>query len=164
MDSEPARQAGSRTMRNWQMAREMPLARSRPDSYGSGDGHENAWQKPGRLRHARSACGACAVHCLPNGGGSMHDAGMCQTSDVWSRGSQLIASGPENAVSTKTVLLIAVIGFVAGEAEYYVDIALMYALIGFIATVAVLKVSEFGNLGQSTGKETASTPPGNKDD
>ena len=69
-----------------------------------------------------------------------------------------------NAFSTKTVLLIAVIGFVAGEAEYYVDIALMYALIGFIATVAVLKVSEFGNLGQSTGKETASTQPGNKDD
>jgi multisubunit Na+/H+ antiporter MnhF subunit len=36
-----------------------------------------------------------------------------------------------------------------GEAEYYVDIAVMYTLVGFIATVAVLKVSEFGNLGQS---------------
>jgi multisubunit Na+/H+ antiporter MnhF subunit len=31
----------------------------------------------------------------------------------------------------------------------YIDIALMYALIGFIGTVAVLKVSEFGDLGQA---------------
>ena len=46
-------------------------------------------------------------------------------------------------------LLIAALGFLVGEAEYYVDIALMYTLVGFIATVAVLKVSEFGNLGQA---------------
>jgi len=54
-----------------------------------------------------------------------------------------------NAFSTKTVLLIAALGFLVGEAEYYIDIAMMYTLVGFIATVAVLKVSEFGNLGQS---------------
>jgi len=36
-----------------------------------------------------------------------------------------------------------------GEPGLYLDIALMYALIGFIGTVAVLKVSEFGNLGQT---------------
>ncbi len=53
-----------------------------------------------------------------------------------------------NAFSTKTVLLISVLGFVTGEAELYLDIALMYALIGFISTVAVLKISEFGDLGQ----------------
>ena len=41
-----------------------------------------------------------------------------------------------------------VLGFVVGDPELYIDIALMYALIGFIGTVAVLKVSEFGNLGQ----------------
>ncbi len=35
-----------------------------------------------------------------------------------------------------------------GDPELYIDIALMYVLIGFIGTVAVLKVSEFGNLGQ----------------
>ena len=53
-----------------------------------------------------------------------------------------------NTVSTKTVLLISVLGFLNGEAEFYLDIALMYVLIGFIGTVAVLKASEFGNLGQ----------------
>ena len=54
-----------------------------------------------------------------------------------------------NALGTKTVLMIAVLGFIVGEPDLYIDIALMYALIGFIGTVAVLKVSEFGDLGQS---------------
>ena len=54
-----------------------------------------------------------------------------------------------NTFSTKTVLMIAVLGFLTGEAELYLDIALMYTLVGFIVTVAVLKVSEFGDLGQS---------------
>ena len=53
-----------------------------------------------------------------------------------------------NTFSTKTVLLISVLGFLNGEAEFYLDIALMYVLIGFICTVAVRKVSEIGNLGQ----------------
>ena len=53
-----------------------------------------------------------------------------------------------NTFSTKTVLLISVLGFLNGEAEFYLDIALMYVLIAFIGTVAVLKVSEFGNHGQ----------------
>ena len=53
-----------------------------------------------------------------------------------------------NTFSTKTVLMIAVLGFLTGEAEFYLDIALMYTLVGFIVTVAVLKVSEFGDLGQ----------------
>ncbi|MDP7562883.1 MAG: monovalent cation/H+ antiporter complex subunit F [Arenicellales bacterium] len=54
-----------------------------------------------------------------------------------------------NALGTKTVLMISTLGFVVGEPELYIDIALMYALIGFIGTVAVLKVSEFGDLGQA---------------
>ena len=54
-----------------------------------------------------------------------------------------------NTFSTKTVLMIAVLGFLTGAAEVYLDIALMYTLVGFIVTVAVLKVSEFGDLGQS---------------
>ena len=53
-----------------------------------------------------------------------------------------------NALGTKTVLMITVLGFVVGDPELYIDIALMYVLIGFIGTVAVLKISEFGNLGQ----------------
>ena len=53
-----------------------------------------------------------------------------------------------NALGTKTVLMIAVLGFVVGDPELYIDIAIMYVLIGVIGTVAVLKISEFGNLGQ----------------
>ena len=54
-----------------------------------------------------------------------------------------------NALGTKTVLMIVVLGFIVGEPDLYIDVALMYALIGFIGTVAVLKVSEFGDLGQA---------------
>ena len=54
-----------------------------------------------------------------------------------------------NAFSTKTIVMVVTFGFVVGDPGLYLDIALMYALIGFIGTVAVLKVSEFGNLGQS---------------
>ena len=54
-----------------------------------------------------------------------------------------------NTFSTKTILMVLSFGFAMGEPELYVDIALMYALLGFIVTVAVLKVSEFGNLGQA---------------
>lgn len=48
-----------------------------------------------------------------------------------------------NAFGTKTVLLIAVLGFLAGRPEF-LDIALVYALINFIGTVAVLKFSRYG--------------------
>ena len=54
-----------------------------------------------------------------------------------------------NTFRTKTVMIVCVLGFLTGEAELYLDIALMYALVSFIVTVAVLKVSEFGDLGQS---------------
>ena len=51
-----------------------------------------------------------------------------------------------NAFGTKTVLFIAVIGFVAGRPEF-LDIALVYALINFIGTVAILKFMHFRDLG-----------------
>ena len=54
-----------------------------------------------------------------------------------------------NALNTKTIVMVTTFGFMVGEPGLYLDIALMYALIGFIGTVAVLKVSEFGNLGQT---------------
>ena len=41
-----------------------------------------------------------------------------------------------NVFGTKTVLMIAVLGFLAGRPEF-LDIALLYALINFIGTVAV---------------------------
>lgn len=51
-----------------------------------------------------------------------------------------------NLFGTKTVLLIALLGFIAGRPEF-LDIALVYALINFVATIAVLKVFKYGNLG-----------------
>ncbi|MEM9810708.1 MAG: monovalent cation/H+ antiporter complex subunit F [Pseudomonadota bacterium] len=43
-----------------------------------------------------------------------------------------------NSFGTKTVLFLAVIGFLQGRPEF-LDIALLYALINFIATIAILK-------------------------
>ncbi len=51
-----------------------------------------------------------------------------------------------NSFGTKTVLFIAVIGFVDGRPEF-LDIALAYALINFIGTVAILKFMHFRDLG-----------------
>ena len=56
-----------------------------------------------------------------------------------------------NSFGTKTVLLIAVHGFVMGRPEF-LDIALVYALINFVGTVAVLKFFEYGDLGSSSGR------------
>jgi multicomponent Na+:H+ antiporter subunit F len=51
-----------------------------------------------------------------------------------------------NTFGTKTVLLIAVLGFLANRPEF-LDLALVYALINFIGTIAVLKFFEYGDLG-----------------
>ncbi len=51
-----------------------------------------------------------------------------------------------NTFGTKTVLLIAVVGFLTGRPEF-LDLSLVYALINFIGTIAVLKFFEFGDLG-----------------
>ena len=46
-----------------------------------------------------------------------------------------------NAIGTKTVLLIAVLGFATGRPEF-LDIALVYALINFIGVIAILRFVE----------------------
>ncbi|MCH8997747.1 MAG: pH regulation protein F [Proteobacteria bacterium] len=51
-----------------------------------------------------------------------------------------------NMFGTKTVLLIAVLGFLTGRPDF-LDISLVYALINFIGTIAVLKLLKFGDLG-----------------
>lgn len=51
-----------------------------------------------------------------------------------------------NTTGTLTVVLIAVYGFLDGRPEF-LDIALLYALINFIGTVAVTKYVKFGGLG-----------------
>lgn len=53
-----------------------------------------------------------------------------------------------NMFGTKTVLLIAVLGFLAGRPEF-LDLALVYALINFIGTIAVLKFVEVGDMGRA---------------
>ena len=50
-----------------------------------------------------------------------------------------------NMFGTKTVLLIAVAGFIAGRPDFVV-LALVYALVNFAGTIAVLRVSRYGNL------------------
>jgi|TARA_B100001750_G_scaffold246644_1_gene269676 multicomponent Na+:H+ antiporter subunit F len=50
-----------------------------------------------------------------------------------------------NMFGTKTVLLIAVSGFLSGRPEW-LDLALVYALVNFTGIIAVTKFSRFGNL------------------
>ena len=47
-----------------------------------------------------------------------------------------------NMFGTKTVLLIAAMGFLAGRPDF-LDIAIVYALINFIGMVAVLRFFEY---------------------
>lgn len=51
-----------------------------------------------------------------------------------------------NAFGTITVLFIIVFGFLTDRPDF-LDIALIYALINFISTVAVLKFFEYGDMG-----------------
>jgi len=46
-----------------------------------------------------------------------------------------------NMFGTKTVLLIALLGFVMGRPEF-LDIAIVYALINFVSVIAVLQFSD----------------------
>lgn len=55
-----------------------------------------------------------------------------------------------NAFGTLTVVLISVYGFLTGRPEF-LDLALVYALINFIGTIAVSKYVEFSHMGRPTG-------------
>jgi len=57
-----------------------------------------------------------------------------------------------NSFGTKTVLLIAVYGFLMGRPDF-VDIALVYSLINYIGTIAVLKFFEYDDLGSGAYQE-----------
>ena len=52
-----------------------------------------------------------------------------------------------NVFGTKAVLLIAVLGFLTDRPEF-LDLAIVYALINFIATIAIMKFFRFAHLGQ----------------
>ncbi len=63
-----------------------------------------------------------------------------------------------NMFSTKTVLLIALLGFVMGRPDF-LDIAMVYALINFVSVIAVLHFSndfEFRSSAHSDAKESKS--------
>jgi multicomponent Na+:H+ antiporter subunit F len=51
-----------------------------------------------------------------------------------------------NSFGTKTVLLIGVMGFLSGRPDF-LDISLLYALLNFIGTIAVLKSFRYRTLG-----------------
>ncbi|MBX2839826.1 MAG: cation:proton antiporter [Gammaproteobacteria bacterium] len=57
-----------------------------------------------------------------------------------------------NSFGTKTVLLIAVYGFLTDRPEF-LDIALVYSLVNFIGTIAVLKFFEYDDLGSGAYQE-----------
>lgn len=63
-----------------------------------------------------------------------------------------------NAAGTATVLLIAVLGFLMGRPDF-LDIALVYALINFTGTLAVLKFFKFGNLGVADPADQQASEP-----
>lgn len=50
-----------------------------------------------------------------------------------------------NIIGTKTVTIIAVISYVFGE-SFFLDAAIVYALIAFLMTITVAKYLETGNI------------------
>ena len=53
-----------------------------------------------------------------------------------------------NSFGTHTVLFIGVLGFLTGRPDF-LDIALLYALINFVGTVAILKFFRYGAIGDT---------------
>lgn len=66
-----------------------------------------------------------------------------------------------NAFGTKTVLLLAMLGFLMGRPDF-LDIAILYTLINFVSTIAVLKFFRYRSFqvtlvrpGGASGQEEA---------
>jgi len=59
-----------------------------------------------------------------------------------------------NAFGTKTVLMIGVMGFLTGRPDF-LDISLLYALLNFIGTIAVLKFFRYRTLGDRVDTDGA---------
>ncbi len=57
-----------------------------------------------------------------------------------------------NMVGTLTVLMVSVLGFMTGRPEF-LDIALVYVLISFVSTIAVLRVSNVRKNTTGSGQE-----------
>jgi multicomponent Na+:H+ antiporter subunit F len=59
-----------------------------------------------------------------------------------------------NMFGTKTVLLIAVIGFMTRRPDF-LDLGLVYALMNFIGVIALLRFLKLGHFGASDDKDEA---------
>ena len=57
-----------------------------------------------------------------------------------------------NMIGTLTVLMVAVLGFMTGRPEF-LDIALVYVLISFVSTIAVLRVVTLRTGTAASGKQ-----------
>jgi len=51
-----------------------------------------------------------------------------------------------NVIGTKTVVLLIIIGYIFQEVPFYIDVALVYALISFLLTVGVARYLERGTM------------------
>lgn len=60
-----------------------------------------------------------------------------------------------NAFGTQTVLFIGVLGYLTGRPDF-LDIALLYALINFVGTIAVLKFFRYRSLGDARDRAARS--------
>ena len=67
-----------------------------------------------------------------------------------------------NATGTVIILGIALHGYVMGRPEF-VDISILYAIVNFIGTFAVLKLFDTGGLGDRGGRARPDLPQGGED-
>jgi len=51
-----------------------------------------------------------------------------------------------NVIGTKTIVLLVIIGFIFKQPWFFIDIALLYALLNFIGTLAFAKYLERGEV------------------
>lgn len=58
-----------------------------------------------------------------------------------------------NVFGTKTVLLIAIVGFLTGRPEF-LDIVMVYALMNFITVIGILRFFEYSVAQESAPSET----------
>lgn len=54
-----------------------------------------------------------------------------------------------NVIATKTIIMILLLAF-ALNATYFIDVALVYSMCGFVGTIAILKGIRAGNLGRNS--------------
>ena len=62
-----------------------------------------------------------------------------------------------NSFGTKTVVLLGLLGFVMGRPDF-LDIALLYALINFVATIAILKFFRYRSFQVALARRPAREP------